>query len=189
MKTWLAVLITVFLAGEGLMAETRTLVLGGGCFWCVEAVYEQLPGVTAVESGYAGGASERPSYEEVSSGRSGHAEVVKITYDPARVNLETLLDWFWKSHDPTTLNRQGADVGTQYRSVLYYEGEAERQAVAASRARAQAELSAPIVTEVAPRPVFWPAEAYHQDYYARNPWQGYCRVVIRPKLLKLGLQP
>ena len=171
-------------------AKTETLVLGGGCFWCVEAAYELVPGVLAAESGYAGGARPNPSYEQVTTGATGHAEVVKLTFDPAVVTRTQLVDFFWEIHDPTTLNRQGADVGTQYRSVLYYADEAEKALVLASRDRANASTwDGKIVTEIAPLPTFYVAEDYHQDYYRKNPNAGYCRAVIKPKLEKLKKSP
>lgn len=172
---------------ENANVGTADLVLGGGCFWCLEAAFERLEGVIEVMSGYSGGTVENPSYEQVCTGRTGHAEVVRIVYDPARITEERLLEWFWKVHDPTTLNRQGADVGTQYRSVLFYTDEAQRQRMLSSLRRAQAMFSSPIVTQVVPRAPFYPAEEYHQDYYRKNPYAGYCLAVIRPKLLKLGL--
>ena len=166
-------------------ANAETLVLGGGCFWCVEAAYELIPGVLAAESGYAGGKRPNPSYEQVCTGATGHAEVVKITYDPAQVTRTALLDFFWDIHDPTTLNRQGADTGTQYRSVIYYANEAEKAAVEASRDRANPGWGGKIVTEISPLPEFFVAEAYHQDYFRKNPGNGYCQAVIRPKIEKL----
>lgn len=165
---------------------SRYLVLGGGCFWCTEAAYALLPGVRSVVSGYANGQTSNPTYAEVCSGESGHAEVVRIEYDPAVVSLETLLDFFWEVHDPTTLNRQGADAGTQYRSVILYADEEQRAAAEASRAKADAaRWGGRIVTIIEPLDVFYPAEDYHQDYFARNPHAGYCQVVIKPKIDKL----
>ncbi len=161
-------------------------VLAGGCFWCLEAVYEQVPGVSSVVSGYTGGAARRPSYEEVSSGATGHAEAVAIAFDPAVVSYDELLGYFWKIHDPTTKDRQGADVGTQYRSAIYYVGEAQRLAAEASMAREAGHWASPIVTELKPAGDFWVAEAYHQDFYRNNPNYGYCAVVIAPKLKKAG---
>ena len=166
-------------------AQTETLVLGGGCFWCVEAAYELLPGVLSAESGYAGGKRPNPSYEQVCTGATGHAEVVKITFDPAKVTRAELLDFFWDIHNPTTLNRQGADEGTQYRSVTYYANESEKAAIEASRDRANPAWNGQIVTEIAPLPEFYPAETYHQDYFRKNPGNGYCQAVIRPKIEKL----
>jgi peptide-methionine (S)-S-oxide reductase len=160
---------------------------GAGCFWCVEAVLEQLEGVRDVRSGYMGG-SERPTYKQVSSGTTRHAEVVQVDFDPSRISYETLLSWFWKLHDPTTLNRQGADVGPQYRSVIFYHDEAQRLAAIASKAAAQADFKDPIVTEISPALEYYPGEDYHQDYYRNNKNQGYCRAVIAPKLKKLELE-
>lgn len=165
----------------------ESLVVGGGCFWCVEAVYRRVDGVTALQSGYAGGTVANPSYEDVCRGTTGHAEVVRITFDPRRISLEQILDIFWKAHDPTTLNRQGADVGTQYRSTIMYTDDRQRETAEKSRAAAAQEFSDPVVTEIVPLGDFYPAEAYHHDYYEQNPRQGYCRVVIAPKLEKLGL--
>ena len=167
------------------MKSTETATLGGGCFWCVEAAYEGLDGVVSVVSGYAGGASSDPTYEEVCSGRTGHAEVVQIPFAPTIIPYGDLLRGFWLVHDPTTLNRQGADVGTQYRSIVLYESDAQRAAAERSVAEAQNEFSSKIVTEIKQLTRFYPAEEYHQDYYAKNPQAGYCQVVIRPKLDKL----
>lgn len=166
-------------------AQTESLVLGGGCFWCTEAAYELLPGVKAVVSGYAGGDMIKPSYEDICTGETGHAEVIRVDYDPAQVTLERVLEYFWEIHDPTTLNRQGADRGTQYRSTIMYANEAQRVAAEASRAAAQQVFRDPIVTEIVPLQKFWPAEAYHQDYFRKNPHQGYCQMVIAPKVKKL----
>ncbi|MCG6896073.1 MAG: peptide-methionine (S)-S-oxide reductase MsrA [Thiocapsa sp.] len=165
----------------------ETATLGGGCFWCLEAVFQGLQGVRSVVSGYAGGASGQPTYEQVCSGKSGHAEVVQVTFDNERIDFETLLDVFFTIHDPTTPNRQGADVGTQYRSVVYSHSEAQREVARRVIARLQAEgvWSRPVVTQVEPLPAFFAAEAYHQGYYRRNPEQAYCQVVISPKLAKL----
>jgi len=161
---------------------------GAGCFWCVEAVFEQLEGVYAVESGYMGGQTENPSYREVCSGTTGHAEVTQIHFDPEVVTFETLLDWLWRSHDPTTLNRQGGDSGTQYRSAIFYHNAAQLEAAAASNATAQAHFAAPIVTEITAASTFYPAEDTHQDYYRLNSAAPYCQMVIRPKLKKLDLE-
>lgn len=165
----------------------ETLVLGGGCFWCVEAVFSPLRGVTAAISGYAGGETLNPDYESVCRGRSGHAEVVAVSFDPAVISREEILEIFFAVHDPTTLNRQGADAGTQYRSVIYYADEAQRLAAEKIIARLTAEkvFAAPLVTELAPLVKFYPAEDYHQNYYARNPRQSYCQMVIAPKLAKV----
>jgi methionine-S-sulfoxide reductase/methionine-R-sulfoxide reductase len=169
---------------------TRSLVLGGGCFWCLEAAYELVPGVQAVTSGYAGGQVDQPSYEDVCDGRMGHAEVVRIDYDPAKVGVERLLQLFWKVHDPTTRNRQGNDVGTQYRSIVLAADDAQETAAKAAIAAEQAHWQAPIVTEVVRLPTSGPgrfhaAEDDHQDYFRRNPTQGYCRAVVRTKVAKM----
>lgn len=166
--------------------STEIATLGGGCFWCLEAVYDQLKGVQDVVSGYAGGHLDNPTYQQVCTGATGHAEVVQITFDPAVITYRDLLDVFFTIHDPTTLNRQGADVGPQYRSVIFYHSP-EQKAIAEQTIREfdQAGLwSNPIVTQVAPFEKFYPAEDYHQEYFARNPQQGYCRVVIAPKVAK-----
>ena len=162
-------------------------VFGGGCFWCTEAVFKMLKGVHAVESGYSGGSKEKPSYEEVSSGRTGHAEVIRIEYDPAIIPFETLLTIFFATHDPTTPNQQGADVGTQYRSIILYTNEMQREKAEAfiEKLNASSEHGDPIVTEIEPLTKFYPAEEYHQDYYERNKNAGYCQVVINPKLQKV----
>jgi peptide-methionine (S)-S-oxide reductase len=168
------------------MTQTETATLGGGCFWCLEAVYLELRGVERVVSGYAGGQPANPSYELVCTGTTGHAEVVQITYDPDVIAFGELLDVFFTIHDPTTLNRQGADQGTQYRSVIFSHSPQQR----AEAERKIAELTAagvwddPIVTQVAPLEAFYPAEAYHQDYYRRNQANPYCGVVIAPKVAK-----
>ncbi|HOV39832.1 MAG TPA: peptide-methionine (S)-S-oxide reductase MsrA [Spirochaetales bacterium] len=173
--------------GKSPSLETATIVLGGGCFWCMEAVYERIEGVIDVISGYAGGSVKNPTYEQVSTGQTGHAEVVQITYHKAKVSLEKILDIFWKSHDPTTLNRQGADVGHQYRSIILYKTDTEKKIAEASKNKAQQYIQVPIVTEIVPLTGFFQAEEYHQDYYRKNPYAGYCTFVIRPKLEKLGL--
>ena len=160
------------------------LVLGGGCFWCVEAVFSNVKGVLNALSGYAGGARKNPSYEQVCTGVSGHAEVVQIEYDERVMSMAELLDIFWAIHDPTTLNAQGADKGTQYRSVIYYEDEAQKEIFLESIKKASLKFRDKIVTEVSPLPTFYVAEAYHQNYFALNPNQGYCQVVIAPKLQK-----
>ena len=161
------------------------LVLGGGCFWCVEALYETIEGVAAVESGYAGGKEPNPTYQEVCSGSTGHAEVVRIRFDADKVTLEELLDFFWEAHDPTTLNRQGADVGTQYRSIILFKDAEQERMARESMARAQTKFSSPIVTEIVELKAFYPAEKYHQDYFRNNSNAPYCRLVIAPTLKKL----
>jgi len=164
--------------------QTEVATLGGGCFWCTEAIYQMLPGVKSVASGYAGGITENPTYKEVCSGDTGHAEVIQVEFDPKRISYEKILETFWEAHDPTTLNRQGNDVGTQYRSIILYSSEAQRIAAEKSKAQAQRRFSAPIVTEIVPLKKFYKAEGYHQDYYRSNPNQPYCRAVIRPKVEK-----
>ena len=163
----------------------ETAILGGGCFWCTEAVFLDVKGVVKVVSGYAGGAEPDPTYEQVCAGATGHAEVVQIEFDPAVIDYHDLLEIFFTIHDPTTLNRQGNDIGTQYRSVVYHLSP-QQQAVAR---KVMAEMAvvwdAPIVTELAPAPVFYPAEAYHQDYFSHHPLQSYCAFVVAPKLAKL----
>ena len=160
------------------------LTLGGGCFWCVETVYDNVPGVIDAVSGYAGGSVPDPTYEQVVSGQTGHAEVVRIAYDPTVTDLEALLDVFWRAHNPTTPNRQGNDVGTQYRSIVLYESEAEKPVVVRSMQKINTLglYGRPAVTEVEPLATFYPAEEYHQDYFAKNPAAGYCQYVIAPKL-------
>ena len=168
--------------------STETAVLGGGCFWCLEAVFKRIDGVTSVESGYAGGTAVNPSYEEVCTGATGHAEVVRVTFDPKRISYPGILDLFFKAHDPTTLNRQGADVGTQYRSVILFDSEDQKRAADESVKKHQAGLKPRIVTEVKPLEAFYPAEDYHKDYYDTHRFAPYCRVVITPKLEKLHLE-
>lgn len=159
---------------------------GGGCFWCTEAVFQTEPGVQSVTSGYAGGHVPRPTYDDVCSGSTGHAEVIQVAFEPALVSYDRLLELFWEAHDPTTLNRQGADTGTQYRSIILYHDDAQRIAAEQSKAAAQAKFARPIVTEIVPMREFYPAETYHQDYYRNNTAASYCRIVIAPKLKKLG---
>jgi peptide methionine sulfoxide reductase msrA/msrB len=167
-------------------AGTDTATFGGGCFWCTEAFFQELRGVVSVTSGYAGGHVKNPSYNEVCSGRTGHAEVTQIVYDPGKVSYDDLLEIFWQTHDPTTLNRQGADVGTQYRSVVFYHNEAQRQRAEDIKRRLDASgaWDNPIVTEISPIMNYFPAEDYHQNYFRMNPDQAYCRAVIRPKVEK-----
>lgn len=159
---------------------------GGGCFWCTEAVFQQLRGVHKVVSGYAGGETEYPSYHEVCMGITGHAEVTQVTFDPTEIGYADLLEVFWRTHDPTTRNRQGADVGTQYRSIILYHNEDQRQIAEQSKMETEASglYPNPIVTEIVPFDRFYPAEAYHQNYYRTNPYQGYCMAVIDPKIRK-----
>jgi len=170
------------------MANLSKATLGGGCFWCVEAVYQRLDGVTSVVPGYAGGKVPNPTYEQVCTGTTGHAEVAQITFDADRISYKEVLKWFWKSHDPTTLNRQGNDVGTQYRSAIFFHDDAQKKDAEDSKLIAQADFSDPIVTEIVPLRQFYPAENYHQDYYNQHSFAPYCMLVISPKLKKLGLR-
>ncbi len=160
------------------------LVVGGGCFWCLEAAFEIVPGVKDVESGYAGGSRQNPSYEQVTSGLTGHAEVVRIWYDPAQVGLKELFELFFTIHDPTTEDRQGADIGPQYRSIVLYQGDEQRAAAAGAIAAAATEYRDPVVTELKALDTFWVAEEYHQDFFRKNPNYGYCQIVVAPKVRK-----
>ena len=162
----------------------ETITLGAGCFWCVEAIFESIPGVLSAESGYSGGHIKNPAYREVCTGRTGHAEVVQVTYDPTKVDLALILKVFFATHDPTTRNRQGADVGTQYRSAIYIHQEAHAAVVERAIEEAQRDWPQPIVTEVADFEAFYPAEDYHQAYYELNQEAPYCRAVIAPKMAK-----
>ena len=166
---------------------TKVATFGGGCFWCTEAIFQQLRGVERVVSGYAGGMRENPAYEQVSTGATGHAEVVHITFDPTQISFETLLDVFWSTHDPTTLNQQGADVGTQYRSVIFYHDDTQKSSSEFKKQELEAleVYKNPVVTEILPFKHFSPAEERHQDYYQNNPNAPYCQIVISPKLQKL----
>lgn len=166
--------------------KTETATLGAGCFWCVEAVFQEVKGVISVESGYAGGPKANPTYEEVCTGNTGHAEVCQIKFDPEVLTFKSVLEVFWKTHDPTTLNRQGNDHGTQYRSVVFYHSE-EQKALAEKYKKdldASGAWSKPVVTEISPAPKFWIAEPYHQNYFRQHPNQGYCAFVIAPKMEK-----
>ena len=162
--------------------DYEVATLGGGCFWCLEAVFEETRGVIDVVNGYAGGDVVDPTYEQVSSGSTHHAEVVQITFDPKIISYEALLKIFWLIHDPTTRNRQGNDVGTQYRSIIFYHNEKQKEEAAASIKEFSAKFTQPIVTEVVPLEHFYKAEAYHQDYFKHNPNQGYCVFVVSPKV-------
>lgn len=162
----------------------QTYVLAGGCFWCLDAVYRRLKGVDSVVSGYAGGTIPHPTYEQVSTGSTNHAETVEITFDTAIIPSDVVLDIFFLIHDPTTLNRQGNDVGTQYRSAMFYQDDEQKTAFQSATDRAQANWDNPIVTELTPLDTFYPAEDYHQDYFNNNPGNGYCSVVIEPKIIK-----
>ncbi len=175
-------------AGEN-QKPLETITLGAGCFWCVEAVYQRIKGVEKWTSGYMGGRTKNPTYKEVCTGFTGHAEVVQLEFDPTVITLDQILDIFWIAHDPTTLNRQGADVGTQYRSVIFYHTAEQKDKAMASRIKANTSgiYRKPIVTEISPASTFYPAEGYHQNYFNQNSNAGYCQVVIWPKLKKLGL--
>jgi peptide-methionine (S)-S-oxide reductase len=166
-------------------AKADTVVLGGGCFWCLDASYKLLPGVTHITAGYSGGQMANPTYKDVCTEETGHAEVVKIDYDPAVVSLEKVLDYFWHVHNPTQVGGQGNDMGSQYRSIILYSSPAQKAAAEKSRAQAQKGYDEPITTEIVPLVKFWQAEDYHQDYFAKHPDEGYCSVVIRPKVDKL----
>lgn len=169
----------------GALGELEQATLGAGCFWCVEAVFETLDGVESVVSGYIGGETLNPTYESICTGLTGHAEVVQIHFKPEVITYEALLKRFWLAHDPTTLNRQGADVGTQYRSAIFTHSEEQAEVAEASMAEASNLFAAPIVTQIAPADTFYPAENYHQDFYQNNERHPYCQMVIRPKLKKL----
>lgn len=186
-------LLTCLLAAASLAlaaraAESHTAVLGAGCFWCVEAVYEQLPGVTAVVSGYAGGTEKNPTYDQVSGGRSTHAEVVQITFDPAKTSYRQLVDYFWRTHDVTDGRGVWPDFGPQYRSIILPAGDEQMQHALASRDAAQKDLDQPIATIIQPLGQFYPAEDYHQDFVRLNPRHRYVVNIAHPKLKKLGLK-
>jgi peptide-methionine (S)-S-oxide reductase len=167
-------------------SATQRITFGGGCFWCIEAVFQRLVGVKSVASGYAGGHVPNPTYKAVCEGETGHAEVIQVEFDPKKISYDKLLEVFWAAHDPTTPNRQGADVGTQYRSIILYENEAQKAAAETSKKAAQTEFKSPIVTEIVPLKTFYKAEDYHQNYYNQNGGSNpYCAAVIRPKLQKL----
>jgi peptide-methionine (S)-S-oxide reductase len=166
----------------------ETSILGGGCFWCTEAVFERIDGVSEVISGYAGGKTINPTYKDICTGATGHAEVIKIIFDPNVISFKEILEVFAECHDPTTLNRQGADVGTQYRSTIMFLSEKQENVAKEWKQKLSEKWVDPIVTEIVPAPKFYPAEDYHQDYYTKNPNQGYCTVVIQPKLKKLKLE-
>jgi peptide-methionine (S)-S-oxide reductase len=168
--------------------KMETAIIGGGCFWCTEAVFEKVDGVKEAISGYAGGKNPNPTYKEICTGLTGHAEVIKILFDPDKISFKEILYIFGEAHDPTTLNRQGADVGTQYRSTIMYLNESQKQTAEKWKTQLNAKLQDPVVTEIVPAPKFYEAEKYHQDYYEKNPNQGYCSFVIRPKLKKLNLE-
>lgn len=173
--------------GDGTMTEEKTIksaVIGGGCFWCTEALFQEVPGIESVVSGYAGGHTSHPTYEDVCTGRTGHAEVIQINYDPTLIDYAGILKLFWKAHDPTTLNRQGADVGTQYRSIIFHSNADERAIAEKSRAEAQKDFTRPIVTEIAPLETFHPAENYHQDFADKHPGHPYLLATLCTKVCK-----
>jgi len=173
------------MATPGAPAGTERITLGGGCFWCTEAMLTELRGIRSAIPGYAGGTTPDPTYEEVCSDTTGHAEVVDVTFDPSEIALADLLGIFFATHDPTTPNRQGADVGTQYRSIVLYRTPEQRTAAEAAAREAAAVWGAPVSTQIVPLARFYPAEEYHRDYFRRNPGQGYCRAVIAPKVAKV----
>lgn len=166
----------------------ETAIIGGGCFWCTEAVFEKIKGVKEVISGYAGGKILNPTYKQICTGTTGHAEVIKIIYDPKDISFKEILELFGDAHDPTTLNRQGADEGTQYRSTIMFLNDSQQKTALEWKSKLSEKLVDPVVTEIVKAPVFYDAEEYHQDYYRKNPNQGYCNFVIRPKLKKLNLE-
>lgn len=170
------------------MKNLETATLGAGCFWCVEAIFQDLKGVESAVSGFSGGTVRNPSYKEVVTGKTGHAEVIQVVFDPAVISFAELLEIFWNTHDPTTLNRQGNDVGTQYRSAVFYHSEDQRRLAEQYKKQAQASFKDPIVTEITPFKAFYPAEDYHQDYFNLNGNQPYCTYVIRPKVEKFRKQ-
>jgi peptide-methionine (S)-S-oxide reductase len=188
----LAVLISATFFAEGQSKKImnsatnnlETATVGGGCFWCTEALFTRLPGVKSVTSGFAGGTTPNPTYEQVCTGKTGHAEVIQIQYDPKQVSYEKILETFWIAHDPTTLNRQGADHGTQYRSIILYNSPEQKAAAEKSKLAAQKDFKDPIVTEIAPLTTYYKAEDYHQEYFKNHPNAGYCRAVIAPKVEK-----
>lgn len=177
---------TTIMQADDSLLEVATF--GAGCFWCVEAVFERLNGVSDVESGYMGGEIENPSYAEICTGTTGHAEVTRILFNPEIISFEVLLEWLWRSHDPTTLNRQGYDVGSQYRSAIFYHNKAQQLAAQKSKKMAQENFSDPIVTEITAVSTYYLAENYHQDYFRLNPNNPYCARIIAPKLKKLDLE-
>lgn len=188
MKKSLLIIFIVMSSVEGFTQNNKkeVAILGAGCFWCIEAVFEELKGVGLVESGYMGGTVDNPTYEQICTGTTGHAEVARITYDPEIISFKEVLEVFWKTHDPTTLNQQGADKGTQYRSAVFYLDDSQKEIAAHYKTRLEETnaFSAPIVTEIVAVSKFYLAENYHQNYYELNPNQGYCRYVIQPKMEK-----
>ena len=188
MKKSLIIILLFMATLEGMSQSNNkeVAILGAGCFWCVEAVFEELQGVESVESGYTGGTVNDPTYKQICTGNTGHAEVARITFNPKVLTFKEVLEVFWKTHDPTTLNRQGADVGTQYRSAVFYLSESQKEEAEhyKKRLNESGAYSAPIITEITKAGKYYPAENYHQDYFLQNPDQGYCRYVIQPKLEK-----
>jgi peptide-methionine (S)-S-oxide reductase len=186
MKKHLFILITAIMTVLGSVAQTETATLGGGCFWCTEAIFKSLKGVETVESGYSGGHTKNPTYKEVCTGETGHAEVIQVTFDPKVISFDEILEVFFETHDPTSLNRQGADAGTQYRSVIFYHSPEQKEKAEAYKAQLNKEnvFNKPIVTEIKAFDKFYKAENYHQNYFANNRSQGYCQFVIVPKIEK-----
>ena len=185
LSAFLILLFSTFSMTHAAQMKTESIVLGGGCFWCTEAAYKLLSGVKHVTSGYAGGNEPNPTYEQICAHATGHAEVIKVDYDPATVSLDEVLDYFWAVHNPTQVGGQGNDQGPQYRSIILYANDAQKVAAERSRSKAQATFRDKITTEIVPLTKFWPAEDYHQDYFAKNPNAGYCSYVIAPKIKKL----
>lgn len=187
MQKLLFFLVMTLLASSASAADTKTasLVLGGGCFWCTDAAFKLLPGVQHVTCGYAGGKEPNPTYEQICAHVTGHAEVIKIDYDPAATSLETLLDYFWHVHNPTQVDGQGNDHGPQYRSIILYTSPEQKAAAEKARVAASQTFRDPITTQIVPLTKFWPAEDYHQDYFAKHPDAGYCQFVIAPRIRKL----
>ena len=171
-------------AADASPAKTETAVVGGGCFWCVEGAYKIVPGILKITSGFAGGNTDNPTYKQVCQGDTNHAEVVRVEYDPAKITFRDVIDLFWDLHDPTTLNRQGHDAGTQYRSIILYSSEEQKKIAEESKVAAKSKFSDPIVTEIVPLKKFYSAEDHHQDYFANNPNQPYCQAVVGPKIAK-----
>jgi peptide-methionine (S)-S-oxide reductase len=186
MFNYFLILIAAVMTINTSSGQTETATFGGGCFWCTEAIFKNLKGVVTVESGYSGGETKNPTYKEVCTGETGHDEVIQITFNPKVISFRELLEVFWKTHDPTTLNRQGADVGTQYRSAVFYHSPEQKETTEKYKAELNKELvfKVPIVTEITAFDKFYKAENYHQDYYENNSTQGYCQIVIVPKLEK-----
>ena len=182
----LCLLLTMTQSSSAIAAsKTESATFGGGCFWCMEAVFQRVPGVIKSVSGYSGGKTQNPAYEDICAHGSGHAEVIQVEFDPAVISYAKILEIFFESHDPTTLNRQGADEGDQYRSVIFFHNEEQHKAAGRAKLAVQAHHEDPIVTEIVPLKKFWTAEAYHQDYFNQHPGQGYCTFVIKPKVKKL----